>query len=159
MTALPFALPADFLPRLGYPGGRRLVAPQVQLDRGEPDEHRDLGVGRGVGAHPGEQLLGLVEPAAARHHPHRGGGHPGLDEAGDDRGGRARRALGTVLVLDDGRMTRAARVWFVLQHFGVARAAVLNGGFPALPAGSTAVKGEPETPTLDWTPPPAFSSP
>ena len=42
---------------------------------------------------------------------------------------------------------------------GAAFAAGLNGGFPALPAGSTAVKGEPETPTLDWTPPPAFSSP
>lgn len=26
MTALPFALPADFLPRLGYPGDRRVVA-------------------------------------------------------------------------------------------------------------------------------------
>ena len=26
MTELPFPLPADFLPRLGYPGDRRLVA-------------------------------------------------------------------------------------------------------------------------------------
>jgi thiosulfate/3-mercaptopyruvate sulfurtransferase len=38
-----------------------------------------------------------------------------------------------VAVYDDGRMTEAARVWFVLQHFGVP-AAVLDGGWPALAA-------------------------
>jgi thiosulfate/3-mercaptopyruvate sulfurtransferase len=38
----------------------------------------------------------------------------------------------TVLVYDNGKMTQAARVWFVLQHFGVARAAVVNGGFPLI---------------------------
>jgi thiosulfate/3-mercaptopyruvate sulfurtransferase len=32
---------------------------------------------------------------------------------------------------DDGRMTNAARVWFILQYFGL-RAAILNGGWPAL---------------------------
>ena len=32
---------------------------------------------------------------------------------------------------DDGRMTNAARVWFILQYFGL-RAAVLNGGWPML---------------------------
>jgi len=36
-----------------------------------------------------------------------------------------------VVVLDDGRMTEAARAWFLLQHFGVP-AAVLDGGWPAL---------------------------
>lgn len=36
-----------------------------------------------------------------------------------------------VAVHDDGRMTEAARVWFVLQHFGVP-AAVVDGGWPAL---------------------------
>ncbi|MBB3900207.1 sulfurtransferase [Roseococcus suduntuyensis] len=36
-----------------------------------------------------------------------------------------------VVVLDDGRMTEAARAWFLLQHFGLA-AAVLDGGWPAL---------------------------
>lgn len=35
-----------------------------------------------------------------------------------------------VVVLDDGRMTEAARGWFLLQHFGVA-AAVVDGGWPA----------------------------
>ncbi len=35
------------------------------------------------------------------------------------------------VVYDDGRMTEAARVWFILQHFG-ATAAILNGGWPAL---------------------------
>jgi thiosulfate/3-mercaptopyruvate sulfurtransferase len=37
-----------------------------------------------------------------------------------------------VVIYDDGRMTEAARIWFVFQHFGVPEAAVLNGGFPAL---------------------------
>jgi thiosulfate/3-mercaptopyruvate sulfurtransferase len=32
---------------------------------------------------------------------------------------------------DDGRMTNAARVWFVLQYFGV-KAVILNGGWPQL---------------------------
>ena len=36
------------------------------------------------------------------------------------------------VVLDDGRMTEAARVWFILQHFGLP-ATVLNGGLAALP--------------------------
>lgn len=40
----------------------------------------------------------------------------------------------TVFVYDDGRMTHAARVWFLLQHFGAARPLVVNGGFPALAA-------------------------
>lgn len=35
------------------------------------------------------------------------------------------------IVLDDGRMTEAARVWFILQYFGLPTA-VLNGGRPAL---------------------------
>ena len=37
-----------------------------------------------------------------------------------------------VVVYDDGRMTEAARVWFVLQHLGVPEVSVLNGGYPAL---------------------------
>jgi thiosulfate/3-mercaptopyruvate sulfurtransferase len=32
---------------------------------------------------------------------------------------------------DDGRMTNAARVWFILQYFGL-KAVILNGGWPAL---------------------------
>ncbi|MBS5904712.1 sulfurtransferase [Roseomonas mucosa] len=36
-----------------------------------------------------------------------------------------------VAVYDDGRMTEAARAWFILQHFGVP-ATVVNGGWPAL---------------------------
>lgn len=35
------------------------------------------------------------------------------------------------VVLDDGRMTEAARVWFILQYFGLP-VAVLNGGLTAL---------------------------
>ncbi len=37
-----------------------------------------------------------------------------------------------VVIYDDGRMTEAARVWFIFQHFGVPEVAVLNGGYPAL---------------------------
>lgn len=37
-----------------------------------------------------------------------------------------------VLIYDGGKMTRAARVWFILQHFGVAEARVVNGGFPLI---------------------------
>jgi thiosulfate/3-mercaptopyruvate sulfurtransferase len=38
----------------------------------------------------------------------------------------------TVLVYDQGVMTEASRVWFILQHFGVADASVINGGFPMI---------------------------
>jgi thiosulfate/3-mercaptopyruvate sulfurtransferase len=45
-----------------------------------------------------------------------------------------------VLVYDNGKMTQAARVWFILQHFGVARAAVIDGGYPLLE--EAAARGE-----------------
>src|SRR4029450_8957058 len=35
------------------------------------------------------------------------------------------------VVYDDGRMTDAARVWFILQYFG-AQALILNGGRPGI---------------------------
>lgn len=41
-------------------------------------------------------------------------------------------AQGAVLVYDDGKMTEAARVWFLLQHFGVPNVTVVNGGWPVL---------------------------
>ena len=61
------------------------------------------------------------------------------------------RALGvgpsaTVAVYDNGRMTDAARVWFILQYFGI-KAVILNGGWPllsadvGLPAGAGASDG------------------
>lgn len=37
-----------------------------------------------------------------------------------------------VIIYDDGRMTEAARLWFILQHFGVAQVTVVNGGYRAL---------------------------
>ena len=46
---------------------------------------------------------------------------------------------------DDGRMTNAARVWFILQYFGV-KTVILNGGWPAfssatgLPMGAISTK-------------------
>ncbi|RVJ49362.1 sulfurtransferase [Sinorhizobium meliloti] len=50
--------------------------------------------------------------------------------------GRAISELGVdggvpAVVYDDGRMTEAARVWFILQFFG-AKAFILNGGWPAI---------------------------
>lgn len=43
--------------------------------------------------------------------------------------GLDRSAVG--VAYDDGRMTNAARVWFILQYFG-AKCVILNGGWPAL---------------------------
>jgi len=37
-----------------------------------------------------------------------------------------------VLIYDDGSMTKAARIWFIFQHFGVPQTGVLNGGYPIL---------------------------
>jgi thiosulfate/3-mercaptopyruvate sulfurtransferase len=36
---------------------------------------------------------------------------------------------------DGGQMTNAARVWFILQYFGI-KAVILNGGWPSLSAAS-----------------------
>jgi thiosulfate/3-mercaptopyruvate sulfurtransferase len=49
---------------------------------------------------------------------------------------------GTAAVFDDGRMTEAARVWFLLQHFG-ARALIVDGGLPALRTGARVVSAPP----------------
>ncbi len=38
-----------------------------------------------------------------------------------------------VLVYDGGEMVEAARLWFMLRHAGVARVALVDGGFPVLP--------------------------
>jgi thiosulfate/3-mercaptopyruvate sulfurtransferase len=37
-----------------------------------------------------------------------------------------------ILIYDDGSMTKAARIWFIFQHFGVPNTSVLNGGYPIL---------------------------
>lgn len=56
----------------------------------------------------------------------------------------------TVLIYDGGTMTRAARVWFILQHFGVADARVVSGGFPLIAAsaddGQRTLSTEPSQP-------------
>jgi len=51
------------------------------------------------------------------------------------------------LVYDDGRMTEAARVWFILQYFG-ADAHFVNGGWPAIQrhAGPLAIPDRPAVP-------------
>ena len=56
---------------------------------------------------------------------------------------------GTVAgIYDDGRMTEAARVWFILQYFGLP-AVVLNGGWPAVEAaGLSGADPDPRAPDL-----------
>ena len=53
------------------------------------------------------------------------------------------------VVLDDGSMTEAARVWFILQYFGLP-AAVLNGGLPDL--GTPPAQAMPGTSAPDLRP-------
>lgn len=58
----------------------------------------------------------------------------GLDDAAYWLEAFTRLGIGTdalTVIVDDGRMTDAARVWFMLQYFGLP-AAVLNGGADAL---------------------------
>jgi thiosulfate/3-mercaptopyruvate sulfurtransferase len=60
----------------------------------------------------------------------------GLDNAAfwrDEIGALGIDGTRRVAIYDDGRLTEAARVWFILQYFG-ARAAIVNGGWPALRA-------------------------
>ncbi|WP_028232580.1 sulfurtransferase [Paraburkholderia mimosarum] len=64
---------------------------------------------------------------------------------------RAISALGVInevpsIVYDDGRMTEAARVWFILQYFG-ARTYILNGGWPAI-SGHNALSARPHVPQI-----------
>jgi thiosulfate/3-mercaptopyruvate sulfurtransferase len=47
------------------------------------------------------------------------------------------RANTNAVIFDDGRLTEAARVWFILQYFG-ATAYVLNGGWDAMKGSGTA---------------------
>lgn len=54
-----------------------------------------------------------------------------------------------VVVYDDGRMTEAARVWFILQHFG-ARASIVNGGWPAMQAHCERIAGCTPSGTPIW---------
>jgi thiosulfate/3-mercaptopyruvate sulfurtransferase len=64
-----------------------------------------------------------------------------------------------VVIYDDGRMTEAARLWFIFQHFGMPDAAVLNGGYPALEpliaAGRVTVSRDATLPGLAEFRPPA----
>lgn len=53
-------------------------------------------------------------------------------------------------VYDDGRMTEAARVWFILQYFGLP-AVILNGGWPAVEAASLS-GADPDPRAPDLTP-------
>jgi thiosulfate/3-mercaptopyruvate sulfurtransferase len=63
-------------------------------------------------------------------------------------------------VYDDGRMTEAARAWFILQHFGVATA-VIDGGWPALEriVGDLAEQGPASAQPVRFSPPRRAASP
>jgi thiosulfate/3-mercaptopyruvate sulfurtransferase len=41
----------------------------------------------------------------------------------------------TAVAYDSGGMTNAARVWFILQYYGL-KAVILNGGWPVLASAS-----------------------
>jgi thiosulfate/3-mercaptopyruvate sulfurtransferase len=51
------------------------------------------------------------------------------------------------VVYDDGRMTEAARVWFILQYFG-AKAFILNGGWSVIEGRGELLGAAQATPTL-----------
>ena len=53
----------------------------------------------------------------------------------------------TAVVYDTGAMTNAARVWFVLQYYGL-KCVILNGGWPAIAAASSVPIGAGPEPTL-----------
>lgn len=53
-----------------------------------------------------------------------------------------------VFIYDNGEMTEAARVWFILQLIGVGQAAVVNGGWPVLSAVKTADRIEEGPPPI-----------
>lgn len=57
---------------------------------------------------------------------------------------------GTVVVYDDGSMTDAARIWFILQALGAPDVRVVNGGFPliadAARTGAITLSTEPSRP-------------
>jgi len=51
----------------------------------------------------------------------------------------------TAVAYDSGAMTNAARVWFILQYYGL-KCVILNGGWPALAAASGLPSGAPASP-------------
>lgn len=62
-----------------------------------------------------------------------------------------------VLIYDGGKMTQAARIWFILQHFGVRDARVVNGGWPLI--AETAATGRLTLSTAPAQPTPARFEP
>ena len=57
------------------------------------------------------------------------------------------------VVYDGGRMTDAARVWFMLQYFGL-NARILNGGWPVLSAANGLPPAAPPRAVSGWPPAP-----
>jgi thiosulfate/3-mercaptopyruvate sulfurtransferase len=58
----------------------------------------------------------------------------------------------TAVAYDSGAMTNAARVWFILQYYGV-KCVVLNGGWPALAAvGNPPASADPSTGSFHASP-------
>lgn len=52
-----------------------------------------------------------------------------------------------VLVYDDGSITSAARIWYILRYWGVRDARLLNGGFPAYAAAKLPLATEDSIPS------------
>jgi thiosulfate/3-mercaptopyruvate sulfurtransferase len=133
------------IPRLGEPG-LRVVDTRWRL--GEP------GAGERAyeqGHIPGATFLDVDRDLSAA--PGRRGRHP-LPAPADFE--RAARAAGIhdgdlVVACDDAELGGAARLWWLLRHFGHDRAAVLNGGLGAWVApGGELEPGRPAVPPGDF---------
>jgi len=123
------------LARVG--AGARLV--DVRWKLGEPAAGRELFV---TGHIPGAVYVDMDDDLAGA--PGLGGRHP-LPSAADFAAVMSRAGVGDdtwVIAYDDGG-SGAARLWWLLRHFGHTRVSILDGGYPAwLAAGGTPESGE-----------------
>lgn len=159
IASLLFAVVAAGCASSTHPEFNQVVEPEQlarALNPGQPDDLVVLDV-RESDDYGSEHLAGAVPVDIAQWKAWSHGEETGLDH--EQQWYERIGALGidgddTAVIYDDGRMTEAARLWFILQHFGVARVAVVNGGWPALEplitrgqlaAGSTPVTPRPTT--------------
>lgn len=127
------------LSRLGEPG---LAVVDCRWRLGEPDAGARL---YADGHLPGAAFLDVERDLSGPPGP--AGRHPLPDAAGFERAAR-RTGIGAgsrVVAYDDGALGGAARLWWLLRHFGHEEAAVLDGGIAAWTgAGGELERGEAE---------------
>jgi thiosulfate/3-mercaptopyruvate sulfurtransferase len=104
---------------------------------------------------PGASFLDVDADLSA---PPGAGRHP-LPAAGDFAAAAARAGIGagsSVVAYDDGGTGGAARLWWLLRHFGHPRAAVLDGGWGAWAAVRGPLERGPAAPDARAAPDPPF---